>query len=292
VTFVQKYSKEIEQLKEIEFLDEEDSMDLILEGFYQSPIWPEVFWRRRKSHAKRPDPEIPVIEKLHPKTVLEIGSAYGRVTRKILAREQQMKSSPSSMEVTGLELNHHFEKYISLHSTEYPDLSKAKFIYGNIFDAKAIFSGSAFDLVIIPMHTLPNFPFEKVASLFESLRHLVKKNGHCIFSIHNRKFNADSDLFKKDWMDGELLVERGKNSIASVCYGFPIKQTAYGYSSVYYCKYYILNKKMCSENKIINRSVTEYINVEVMKDIIVKNGFIIEFIDATSFSRVYCIKKE
>lgn len=292
MTFAEKLSDEIELLKQLEILDQEDSVDMILEGFYQSSVWPEVFWRRKNSHAKRPDPEIPFIKKLQPKNVLEIGSAYGRVTRKIIALQQEKNPSLSSMEVTGLELNPYFQDYVALYSKEYPELSNAKFIYGSIFDSEVIFSGSLFDVVVIPMHTVPNFPFDKLDNLFKNLRHIVKQDGHCIFSVHNRKFDDFSKVSKKDWMDGELLIEKGKKPIASICYGFPIKQTAYGYSSLYYCNYYLLNKKMCSEKKIISRSVTEFIKVDVMKEIIKRNGFVVDFIDEKTFSRIYCIKKE
>jgi hypothetical protein len=98
-------------------------------------------------------------------------------------------------------------------------------------------------------------------------------------------------LSEKDWLDGELLVEMGKNPIASICYGLPIEKTEYGHSSTYYCKYFILNKKMNSEKKIISRSVTEFFNVQALDEIIENNGFRVDFIDQKSFSSIYCIKR-
>jgi SAM-dependent methyltransferase len=276
----------------MKFLAPEDTKEMISIGFYQSPMWPEAFWRRRKTHAKRPDPEIQFIKDLHPKSVLEIGSAYGRVTKKIINLQQEIDTSFPTLEITGLELNPNFQEYIDFYSEEFPELLKAKFVFGSIFDAENVFPESYFDLVVIPMNTVPNFPFEKLDLLFKNLRYIIKQNGHCIFSVHKRKIDEKMILSEKDWLDGELLVERGKNPIASICYGFPIEKTDYGHSSIYYCKYFLLNNKMNSEKKIISRSVTEFFNVDALEEIIKNNGFQVHFVDEESFSRVYCIKKE
>ncbi len=292
MTFPDKISNEIELLKQMGILDEDDSIDVIHEGFYQCSEWPEVFWRRRNLHAKRPDPEMLIIKNLKPKKVLEVGSAYGRVTRKIIALQQEEDTSLSSMAVTGLELNPYFQEYTSLYSKEYPELSKAKFVHGSVFEVEKVLSGMEYDVVVIPMNTVPNIPFEKLDDLFKSLKHVVNQDGHCIFSVHNRNFYENNTITSKDILDGELLVERGKKSIASICYGFPIRKTAYGYSSIYYCIYFLLNRKMCSEKRIITRSVTEFVNTNVMKKIITNNGFEIDFIDDKSFSRIYCIRKK
>ncbi|MHA2164322.1 MAG: hypothetical protein ACXAAT_00530 [Candidatus Hodarchaeales archaeon] len=158
----QKILNEIELLRQMDFLAPEDKKEMISEGFYQSPIWPEVFWRRRKTHAKRPDPEVLFIKDLRPKSVLEIGSAYGRVTKKIINLQQEIDSSFPTMEIVGLELNPNFQEYIDLYSEEFPALSKAKFVFGSIFDAENVFPESSFDFVVIPMNTVPNFHFEKL----------------------------------------------------------------------------------------------------------------------------------
>lgn len=292
MTFTEKISNEIELLKQMDFLNQEDSIDVIHEGFYQCSEWPEVFWRRRNLHAKRPDPEMPFIKNLKPRKVLEVGSAYGRVTRKIIALLQEEDTPLSSMAVTGLELNPYFQEYTSLYSKEYPELLKAKFVYGSVFEVERVLPDVEYDVVVIPMNTVPNIPFEKLDDLFKNLKHVVNQDGHCIFSVHNRKFGDNKIVTPKDILDGELLVERGKKSIASICYGFPIRKTVYGYSSIYYCIYFLLNREMCSEKRIITRSVTEFVNSNAMKEIITKNGFKIDFIDDKTFSRVYGIRKK
>ena len=65
-------------------LKENDSLSEIVFGSYNYTNWSEIFWRLKKRHQNRPDPELPFIKKSNPKTVLELGSAYGRFTRKIL----------------------------------------------------------------------------------------------------------------------------------------------------------------------------------------------------------------
>lgn len=287
-----KYSDEINILKEKGIFDEEDSVDAIHEVIYECPEWAEIFWRRRNQHTRRSDPEIPFIEKFNPKTVLEVGSAYGRVTKKILELQGEKEGKLSNLEVTGLEINPNFQNYLHKFTKAYPDLSKATFIFGSIFKTEEIFPETVFDIVVIPMNTVPNFPFTKLDTLFKNLRNIVKQKGHCIFSVHNHKIGNDAIQRQEDDLAGELLLEKGKKPIALVAYSFPLQRTHYGYSKKTYLIHHFLNHKICSERKIICRSVTEFVNSEILEDIITKNGFSIDFIDNKTFSKVYCIKKD
>ncbi|MHA1801868.1 MAG: class I SAM-dependent methyltransferase [Candidatus Heimdallarchaeaceae archaeon] len=157
-----------------------------------------VFGVKKTRHAGRLDPELPFIERLQPETVLEVGSAYGRVTRKILALKTQENSRGSSLKLTGLEINPHFQKYIALYSKEYPELSKAKFVFGDIFEARKVLPQELFDVVIILMNTVPNFPFDSLEDLFTSVYELLRKGGHFIFSVNNKEFSDDDIKQGKD----------------------------------------------------------------------------------------------
>lgn len=148
-----------------------------------------------------------------------------------------------------------------------------------------------FDVVVIPMNTVPNFPFEKLNSLFKNLYDITKQDGHCIFSVHNQKFDDDTIKLQKDNLGGELLLEKGKRPIAVIFYDFPIRKTPYGFSRTTYLIHAFLNKKMCSDKRIISRSVTEFPDSAVLEDLISKNGFTIDFMDTKTFSKVYVIKK-
>ena len=278
-----KIFEEIKFLKQLNILESEDSINSINESFYLSSLWPEVFWRRKTRHQSRPDPEIPFVIGLQPKNILEIGSAYGRVTRKLIDIAEES--------VTGLELNPNFQNYIEKNTECYPELNRANFIYGSIFEAKKVFPKSNFDVILIPMNTVPNFPFDSLDLLFKNLNEILAKEGYCVFSVHNRKINSDDLEQNKDSFDGELLVEKRKPSIAQIAYSFPLKQTEYGYSQISYLIHHILNEKMCSEEKIISRSMIEFVETNILERIIVNNGFSIESIDKSSFSKIFIIRK-
>lgn len=283
MSYKDKIFEEIDLLKQLNILDKDDSINSINESFYQSSLWPEVFWRRKARHQRRPDPEIPFVIDLQPKNILEIGSAYGRVTRKLIDIAEES--------VTGLELNPNFQNYIEINSECYPELNRANFIYGSIFDAKKVFLKPNFDVILIPMNTVPDFPFNSLNLLFKNLSEILAKDGHCVFSVHNREINSGDLEKKEDSLGGELLVEKKKSSIAQIAYNFPLKQTEYGYSQISYLIHHILNEKMCSEKKIISRSITEFIETNILESIIVNNGFSIESIDKSSFSKIFIIRK-
>lgn len=121
---------ELEYLLKIGFLTEKDDTSKIIKDPYEYENWPELFWRLRKQHSIRPDPEINYIE--NGSNVLEIGSAYGRFTRKLQEKLPQAS-------ITGLELSSQFEKYRNQYIEQYPDLAKTKTVFGNIFDAENLF---------------------------------------------------------------------------------------------------------------------------------------------------------
>ena len=90
----QEIESELQKLHDSGFLMANESISNIRNDLHSSYFWADVFWRRRKNHANRYDPEIQFIFDSNPTTILEIGTAYGRVLNKIaIENEKQTKKA-------------------------------------------------------------------------------------------------------------------------------------------------------------------------------------------------------
>ena len=69
----------LKKLRNNGILLKDEQLDCIRSDLHLTKLWADAFWRRRKQHSWRTDPEIAILRKLEFSTVLEIGAAYGRV---------------------------------------------------------------------------------------------------------------------------------------------------------------------------------------------------------------------
>jgi len=141
---------ELDHLKKIGFLPSEVTKGKIQTDLHINQCWADAFWRRRDSHQHRSDPEIEVIKQLiadgrEVDQALEIGAAYGRVTYK-LAQLEGIRS------ITGIDICKYFADYTDI--TAVPE--HISFIYDDLFTTHL--DHDAFDLIVLPMNTLPSFP--------------------------------------------------------------------------------------------------------------------------------------
>ena len=263
--------------------DDEDSHD-ISSSLHLSPTWADVFWRRRYSHSSRPDPEIPFIFKDHPKTVLEIGSAYGRILRKILEYRSSLDYHP---EIEGIELCPSFSKYFELYKTEYPILNDTHIGFDDFFTAEKLLSNQ-FDVVVLPMNTFPSFSYNTLDSLFKRVLSLLNENGKFIFSTH--KYEKVKSLKPGQKHDGTLQFELSEDIIASEYFSFPLTKTDYGLQIVTYLIYNRFSRKYQLKKREIFRTIEEFIEPLLLKELINKHGFSIQLIDDSSHSSVYVLE--
>ncbi len=279
---------EIEFLKKIAFLPKDTKPEGIILGSYSFPEFAEIFWRRKKQHARRPDPEIEHIKKANVKNILEIGCAYGRFTRKILEISQDHQIS-----VTGIELIKEFVTYKNLYKEEFPDLDSCRFIYDSILNAKQYFKEEEFDLIVIPMHTFENFTIGFIKELLEIISYLLTFSGIFLFSV-NRKRGLEE---RKTWFfhesySGELQVEKNKDPIASIAYSYPGEEKEYGYQTVHYAVYYFMNKEMIPQRKIITRYEHDIFLQGPLLKLLEKYGFIVNDITEETYSIIYSLSKK
>ncbi len=273
--------EEISILKDNNILYESEDISDINSNAYSTKIWADAFWRRRHNHSKRIDPEVEIVLKFQPSNVLEIGSAYGRVTRKLVDEAKH------AMRLTGIEFNPHFEKYINTYSNTYLSLNSVKFLFNDFMGYR---NNEEYDLIVFPMNTFPGFPIDKLVNLFNSVKNNLQEGGKFIFSTH--KFPKNLDKYSEHSYGGELLVELKQDPIAGTFYSFPIFETDYGYQSVSYSIYTRFDDKFNPKERVINRSITNSLLPEKLKEIIIKNGFEIHSINSSSHSDVYCLQME
>ena len=280
------YEKEISALRAHEVIFEEEDSHNISSKLHLSPTWADIFWRRRDSHASRPDPEIPFIFKNHPKNVLEIGSAYGRILRKILEYQSSLDNSP---DISGIELCDSFSKYHELYKTANPVLNKAKLEFDDFFTTTK-FSPNQFDVIILPMNTFPSFPYQTLDSLFERVLSLLTENGQFIFSTH--KYEKVKSLNPGLKHGGTLQFEQSEDIIASEYFNFPLTKRDYGLQIVTYLLYNRFSRKYQLKKREIFRTIEEFIEPPLLKELINKNGFSIQSIDDSSHSSVYILESQ
>ncbi|MHA2253954.1 MAG: class I SAM-dependent methyltransferase [Candidatus Kariarchaeaceae archaeon] len=285
----QLLNSEFVELNKIGILAKTDSISDIVHGTYLYENWAEHFWRRRKSHARRPDPEVTFVEKANPRTVLEVGCAYGRFTRKILELNGK-RSQQDQIAVTGIEINPQFEQFQKLYSEEHSILQNGTFLFDNILNCDKLFPKHSFDVVVIPMHTFPNFGIDFIKQLLPKLRYLLSPDGQCIFSTNKtlRNINNPESLSQDDY-SGSFDLEKGKPPKASIVYTFPAQKKDFGYRRIYYIIYYSFNTVMDTTERIITRSIDDIILPDKLEKLIKEFNFNINYIEEEQFSMVYGI---
>lgn len=109
---------------------------------------------------------------MNPDSVLEIGAAYGRVMKKLMRELPDPK-------IMGIEICEHFEKFRNEFLREHAD----KLVFGDVFTTDL----GKFDVVVLPMNTMPGFPPEMVPKLLCRVRELLNTDGTFVFFLHKFK---------------------------------------------------------------------------------------------------------
>lgn len=280
---------ELQKLHDFGLLMQNESISDIRNDMHSSEIWGDVFWRRRKNHAKRDDPEIQFLFENNPRTILEVGTAYGRVLNKIaLENEKQVKKA----KLFGIEICKHCEKYFQTYSKKHLLLENCNILFDDFFKTNDIFQ-KQFDVIVLPMNTFPSFPISKLEDLFSSVKKHLNPNGSWFFSTYKPKA-ADNKFNSKNLEvnhSGELLVELSKDIIAGEHYQFPAVKKDYGMRAISYSSYNRLSREYELKERKIFRNTREFINPDDLRKIIEVNDFHINFIDTSSHSAVYSLSK-
>ncbi|MHA2363509.1 MAG: hypothetical protein ACXAC7_06100 [Candidatus Hodarchaeales archaeon] len=182
------YESEMKILKEKNFLLPDDRVERISLNLHQSQTWADVFWRRRHSHSQREDPETSFIFKYNPKTILEVGTAYGRVLKKIA--ELNMKHTKKA-EIIGIEICHHFKQYFHQYKEENPILKSNKIIFDDFFRT-TLLNLNYFDIIILPMNTFPSFDYNQLKFLLSTVKKYLTDKGIFILSTYKLPENIDN----------------------------------------------------------------------------------------------------
>ncbi len=278
---------ELQRLHDFGFLKQNESISDIRNDLHSSEMWADVFWRRRKNHARRDDPEIQFLFENNPKTILEIGTAYGRILNKIaLENEKQVKKA----KLFGIEICKHCEKYFQTYSKKHPLLENNTILFDDFLKNNNVFQ-KQFDVIVLPMNTFPSFPISMLDDLFSAVRKHLNPNGLWLFSTYkpkatDNKFNSESSTWNHS---GELLVDLGKDIIAGEHYQFPAVKKDYGMRAITYSSYTRLTRDYKLKERIVYRNTREFINPDDLKKIISDYDFHIKFIDTSSHSAVYCL---
>ena len=278
-----KVNAEISILNENNLLFEIGNIENIKYDLHLSKIWAEVFWRRLKNHSRRPDPEIELIKSINPSTVLEIGSAYGRVLTKIAN-----VLGTDGKKITGIEICKKLEPYYNKYKLQYPVLNDTNIIFDDFFNSSRLEENS-FDLIVLPMNTIHSFSFDFFNKILLKVKKLLKSNGKFIFSCSKISTQSLKEGRLKSEYGGELLLELGNYPIAMEYFSFDGNIGENGVESISYHFYNLFTKNYNLEYRQIYRVCNYYPYAEFLKETIENNGFKIELIDDKSHSLVYQI---
>ena len=271
------------KLREDGILQKDEKLDRIRSDLHYTKLWADAFWRRKKQHSRRVDPEIAILDKLDFSSILEIGVAYGRVAYKIIEKFP-------SISYTGIEVCSHSADYHKQYSKN--KNQKMNLITDNFFETDQI--KQKFDIIILPMNTLPSFSYKGLPNLFESVKRYLAPEGKFIFSnyklpeIINEK---NIDEFRSN-RNGEILFDKNTSDrLAVENYQVEYYTTDYGARSTNIQLYHRLN----NEYRVIERELfwtqLEYITKDNLLRILEQNGFLVEC-DNSSHSTVYIVSKE
>jgi hypothetical protein len=280
---------ELQKLHDFGFLMQNESISDIRNDLHSSEMWADVFWRRRKNHAKRDDPEIQFLFENNPQTILEIGTAYGRVLNKIAVENEKQTNKAK---LFGIEICKHCEKYFHVYSTKHPLLESCNVLFDDFLKTNNIYQ-KQFDVIVLPMNTFPSFPISMLKDLFSAVKKHLNPKGSWVFSTYkpktaDNKFNSEN---LEENHSGELLVELNKDIISGEHYQFPAVKKDYGMRAISYSSYNRLSREYELKERIIYRNTREFINPDDLKKIIEVHGFHINFIDTSSQSAVYSLLK-
>lgn len=279
--------EEFNNLQEIQFLLPSDKISEIKSNFHETSTWANVFWRRRRSHAKREDPELPFVFQQNPSSILEIGAGYGRVLRKLIEGHEW---DLSSMKFQGVELCNHFMPYFHRYQRDHSSLKNCHITFDN-FLTTSVFKNTTFDVILFPMNSFPSFAFSTLKVFFLTVHRYLAKNGMFLFSTYKIQDQLLTSLDLRKGHDGELLLELGEGAIAAEYYEFPVIETEFGAQIVTYMCYNTFSRDYTLETREIFRHTLDFGLHPLLQEIIESSGFHIKIFDDSSHSLVYGLIK-
>ena len=273
------WKQQAEELKSKKFLLEHEGHSSIRTDLHHTQLWADAFWRRRVRIARRPDPEIAHIKHLQPRSILEIGAAYGRIMNKII--REYPDGTP---ELTGIDVCTYFAPYFDNYKQDNPHLQQVKMVFDDFFKTDKL---GKYDMVMLPMNTFPSFPKDTIQPLLEVVREHLKPEGTFLFSTY--KYPKDEDGFinkLKNEHRGEFLPGHEDHLLVEFLRDEVVKKQDYGIQ----CGNYQSINRISREYKLMERGVFRYeynyYNPSFLRSIIEKNGFDVQVWDDTSHSLV------
>ncbi len=280
-----KQAQEFKYLQEKGILLDTDLASEARSDLHLSKIWAKVFWRRRKRHKNRVDPELPLVLEQHPTSVLEIGAGYGRVLQKIAQKTQETGSNIEDL--WGIEICPYFEPFAEAYK-ETSSFSNYSIIFDDFFSTEA-FSPGSFDLILLPMNTLPNFSMSLMPVLFQKVKQLLRPSGTWIFSTYKISDFESLQHSLKEKYSSELLLEPKEDIIVGEFFSFAPEKMSHGYRIINYSIYNTLSRKYALKSREIFRSLQELIEPAFLHRFIEQQGFDIKLVDDSSHSLVYAL---
>ena len=266
----------LEKLIRIGFLSKNEGFEVIRGDLHYTKLWADAFWRRRFSHEKRVDPEIRIIKELNFQNVLEIGSGYGRIAYKVLEEYPETN-------YTGIDVSPSFSKY----HVEYSEKKKHRMQLLHLNFFKEDLEGK-YDLILLPMNTLPTLPFQALVPLFDKVRTLLSDKGSFVFTTYklpNQIEDMNLTKFTRN-RSGELLIDEDRITIET--YQLDLQMKEYGVKSTNVQLYHRLNNSYDKVERGIFWTQNEYVVTNIFDELILKSGLQFE-VDETDHSRVYTV---
>ncbi|UCG00629.1 MAG: hypothetical protein JSW11_13545 [Candidatus Heimdallarchaeota archaeon] len=275
--------EEFDKLQRLQFLQSNDTINDIQFDFHKTTTWAEVFWRRRYTHERREDPELPFVFQLNSSSILEIGAGYGRILRKLIEGKHWLNDS---MKFQGIETCTHFKPYFHRYQSTYPSLNNCDIIFEDFLTTSA-FKETFFDIILLPMNTFPSFSFNELHNLFTKVQNHLGPDGMFLFSTFKIPGKLPVAIDRGKGHDGELLLELGRGIIAAEYYEFPATEMEYGAQSVTYMCYNTFTRDYTLASREIYRYTLHFVSPAILQEVIETVGFSIKILDDSSHSRVY-----
>ena len=278
-------AKEVSILHSKKILHPNDSVKKVLLNHGETKEWADGFWRRRDRHKQRPDPEIEFVFETNPKTVLEIGAAYGRILKK-LSQEGQRRNL--STQLFGIEQCQYMIPYFQEFKERNSSLSEVVIFFENFFNSDQL-KKRKFDVILLPMNTFPSF-YSNLELLFKTVKNFLSEDGIFIFTTYKTPKDRTKEELLKESYSGELLLGEGEKPITLEVFRFSGMEGEYGIESVSYLIYYRFSEYYRSYEKFIYRLKHFVPQKDHVEKIIERNGFKIELFDDKSHSLIFGCK--
>ena len=279
--------KEIEDLQLKKFLEPNDSIDNILSNHYDSKDWADAFWSRRFSHSSRPDPEVEIVFETNPESILDIGSAYGRVLKKF-CEEKEKRKLPT--QIFGIERCQYHEENFRLFQEQEPLLNDVQLFFEDFFDSKQL-KGKKFDVIVLSMNTFSEFGPNGIPMLFKTVQNYLTGTGRFIFSSAKYLDDEPVDKLLKVDNSAQLILNKGEKPIILDVYTKKNINKNGEVEKISYFVYYHFDDYYKERQKRIYRITGSILRKGQILKKIQENGFKIEKVDDAFHSFFFICKK-